>query len=275
MKLITRIRKFQISPFIALLAFANSAMAENTSPQKPESKPIGIYFGGFGGYGFSMSANEAQKGTAFYPAASGGPLAVNATGSSKSSGFGFGGLHIGYEWLRKSKKNWRLTPGIELEGYYFSDTNTVNLVNPTSRLAIHAFSDTFPMRVGVVMADGILAFMNKYISPYIGGGVGAGIVSIHGATSAQTAPPEAGINHFNSNPNAFDWSFAAQAKGGLRYSPIKWMRVFGEYRFLYLSSTNYTFGSTQYPTHVPTSPWKVSMNSIYYNLFSLGIDFTW
>lgn len=259
--------------FAALLAVTNSAMANDSAKKEPESHPIGIYFGGFGGYGAS-SAHETQRGTAFYPISSGGPLAVKAKGSSQSSGFGYGGLHVGYEWLTKHKRNWSLTPAAELEGYYFANTKVAKLVNPTDRLDAHEFTDTFPMRVGVIMADAILALTNNYITPYIGGGVGAGIVSIHKAVGTQTAPPEPGVNHFNSDPNAFDWTFAAQAKAGLRYSPVKYMRFFVEYRFLYLSSTDYIFGATKYPDHPPTSKWKVDFSKIYYNTVAVGIDFT-
>ncbi|MGD2169630.1 MAG: hypothetical protein PVI40_05275 [Chlamydiota bacterium] len=267
------IQKFSFFAFLFFLILGSTAIAEDNKQKKNSDKPIGIYFGGFGGWGY-FTADVAQKGTAFIPASSGGDLNVNAIGKSKNNEFGFGGLHIGYEWLSNKDKSWSITPGVELEGYYFSKTSKANLENSSIRLDFHEFADSFPMRIGVVVADGILALTNDYIVPYIGIGIGAGIISIHDADSEQTDPPEPGVNHFNSDPDAFDWSFAVQAKGGLRYQLFKYMRLFAEYRFLYVSPTNYTFGSTQYPDHVPTSNWDVRFSKMYTNLFSAGIDFT-
>jgi opacity protein-like surface antigen len=260
--------------FIGLVACINAAQAYDSSPKKKQDdKPMGIYFGGFGGGGF-FSADVAQKGTAFFSQDAGGPLSVNAVGDTNASWFGFGGLHLGYEWLGDPESSWHFTPGVELEGYYFSKTKTADLDNPAERLDFHLFTDTFPMRTGVILASGILALTNHYVTPYVGLGIGSAMISIHGADSTQTDPPEPGVNHFNSDPDAFDWSFAVQAKGGLRYQLFKYMRLFGEYRFLYVTPTNFTFGSTQYPGHVATSSWKVRLSDMYYNLFSVGIDFT-
>lgn len=54
----------------------------------------------------------------------------------------------------------------------------------------------------------------NYVSwhPYIGAGIGAAILSISNANSLQTSPPEAGVNHYNSNPNDKVGAFAVQAK---------------------------------------------------------------
>ncbi|MBS0626879.1 MAG: hypothetical protein JSS09_01560, partial [Verrucomicrobia bacterium] len=240
------ITRFHLASFMALLSFTYSAAAEeSTLQEKTPSGALGIYFGGFGGFANSSSTYITQKGTAFFSADSGGPMSVNAKGSSNSSGIGFGGLHVGYEWLRNKTGGFCLTPGVELEGYYFTNTKTASLNNPTDRLDSHKFKDSFPMRVGVALINGTLAFTNDYITPYIGVGVGANMVSIHSAKATQVEPPEPGINHFNSDTSAFNWTYALQAKTGLRYALSKYCRIFGEYRFLYLPSTNYTFGSTK------------------------------
>jgi hypothetical protein len=102
--------------------------------------------------------------------------------------------------------------------------------------------------------------------------VGAGFISVRGADSLQIDPPEPTINHFNSATNDFRTKFATQAKAGLRYKFMKHFRLFGEYRFLYLSSPHFTFGSTKYPTHVPTSKWKVDLDGLKYNAFAFGLD---
>lgn len=249
------------------------ALGNLTAAEKENSSPIGIYFGGFGGFGF-VQPNIAQKGTAFPSEAAGGALAVNASGEAKTSYFGFGGLHIGYEWVNKNEKNWSLVPAVEFEGYYYANTVKANLENPTTRLDLHTFKDSFPARTGVFIADAILAFNNKYLVPYIGAGVGAAMISIHNADCLQTDPLEANVNHFNSDPKAYASSFATQVKAGLRYPVLNYMRLFIEYRYLYLFPVNFLFGSTDFPTHVTTSPWNVRFTNLQDSLFSLGIDFT-
>ncbi len=234
----------------------------------------GFYFGGFGGWGWN-EFDVVQKGIAFYLSPAGGPLVVDSDGSTDSNSYGFGGVHFGYEWLSQKNESWSVTSGLELEGYYFSETPSVHLVNPTERLDFHEFIDTFPMRTGILIADYTLAFTNDYLTPYISGGMGAAITSIHHAVATQIEFPEPGINHFNSNPDAFNWGFAAQFKGGLRYSIFKHMRIFGEYRFLFIAANDYTFGHTVYPGHVATADWLISFNGSCNNLFSFGIDFPW
>ena len=252
----------------------------SSTPEKEKPyDPMGFYFGGFGGWGYRFSSNHAtQSGTAFFPASAGGPLAVNAKGRLRSNSFGFGGVHFGYEWMQHHhpEHSFRLTPGAELEAYYFAYSQKGDdLINPT--VLEHDFEDKFPMRAYTVLANATLAFDNNYtyVSPYIGGGVGTNMMWIHGATSTQTSPPEPGINHFNSKTHAFDWVFAVQAKAGLRYTFYDHYRLFADYRFHYASHSKYNFGATVYPSHVPTTKWKVKFRHALYNLFSAGIDFTW
>lgn len=49
--------------------------------------------------------------------------------------------------------------------------------------------------------------------------------------------------------------------------------MFLEYRFLYLSASDYTFGSTVYLTHIATTNWDVKIGSQYYNMATAGIQF--
>lgn len=232
--------------------------------------PLGLYFGGFGGWGVS-NTHMSQEGTAYLPAASGGELSVDATGTAKDHSFGFGGLHLGYEWFGA----WVLTPGIELEGYYFASTmKAKDLQNDSVRLSHHDFEVTLPMRSGVILANILLSYPNKYAEPYISPGIGVGITHIHDADSKQIKPLEVGINHFNSDTSASSSSFALQAKAGVRFPIWEYVRPFVEYRFLYLCPLSYTFGATEYPTHSQTSSWKVKLSRYYTNLFSIGIDLT-
>ena len=216
----------------------------------------------------------AQSGTAFYSDAAGGPLAVEARGTAEGRTRGFGGAHIGYEWMRRISPGFRLAPALEIEGTYFSNTaKKVSLINPTTRLPEHDFIDKFPMNIGTLLVNGILEFNNDYLSPYVGVGVGVGFVSIHDANSSQISPPEPGINHFNNDRSEYTSLFATEAKAGLRYRFFKHYRISAEYRFIYLTTSNFTFGSTSYPTHVPTSPWMVKLGGLAYNGVTLGFDF--
>jgi opacity protein-like surface antigen len=263
---------------VSLLSLGSDPSPDTKPPSNPISSSKGYYIGVFGGGGSSNAFDVEQKGTALYPSSKGGPLSVNAQGNGHNDSLGFVGLHLGYEWLPTSQSKWYFTHALEVEGYYESTKKKATLTNPTDRLDLHQFKDTFPINMGVMLANWIIVLNNKSfwnISPYIGVGVGAGILSIHNAKSSQVAPPEPGINHFNSDPNASDWVFATQGKAGLRFGFFKHMRFFAEYRFLYLTSSDYTFGSTKYPTHVATTKWKVDFGGICNNMYVFGIDFPW
>jgi len=234
----------------------------------------GAYVGVFGGGGSRSGSSVSQLGTAFFTEAEGGPLAVDARGRTNSGGVGFGGAHIGYEWSYGKY----LQPALELEGFYLAgNQQRATLTNPTIRLDEHAFSDTFPSRTTVLLANMVVGFRTPYqgFTPYIGGGIGAANVSIKGATSTQTDPAEPGINHFNANPDSSAWTFAAQAKVGARM-PLgdSGAYLFGEYRYLYIGAVNQVFGSTVYPGHVPTSPWTASFGGTSNHLAAAGVGFS-
>jgi opacity protein-like surface antigen len=262
-------------PHSLIAASMLSCVALKAEEQQPTNSDLmGIYFGGFGGLVFPYDLTVTQLGTAFFTEASGGPLAVSAKGTSHGKTKGFGGLHVGYEWMNRINSWFRLAPALELEGNYFANTaKKADLINNTIRLDEHKFQVSLPMRVGALLANGVLEFNNDYISPYIGFGVGVGFVSIHGANSLQVEPLEAGINHFNSDASDFNTIFATQAKAGLRYRFLKHYRLSAEYRFFYLTSSDFTFGSVDYPDHVPSTPWTVRLNGMRYNTCTLGIDF--
>lgn len=233
----------------------------------------GAYLGVFGGGGSRGSSSVSQLGTVFFPEIAGGPLAVNATGRTDSGSVGFGGAHLGYEWAYGT----HLLPAVEVEGFYLAgNQRNATLANPTDRLAEHSFDNTFPTRTTVVLANMVVGFRTPYqgITPYIGGGIGAAHVSIKGATSTQIAPPEAGINHFNSNSDSSVWTFAAQAKAGARFAlGGSGAYLFGEYRYLYVGDANHMFGSTAYPSHAPTSPWTTSFGGTSHHLAAGGVGF--
>lgn len=246
----------------------------------PENACNRVYVSGFGGGLFSSSTRLSQMGTAFFPEAVGGPLAVNARGNTKKNETGFGGANLGFEWsqcpLSFCNSDWSFTPAFELEAFFYGHQQKGTLINPTVRLPEHDFRDSFHMSAGVYLANAVLSFNNTCffgLTPYAGGGIGATRISIRNAKSFQVSPPEVGINHFNSKRSDSTWAFAAQAKVGLRYNICDSFHIFAEYRYLFVDCTNYILGSTDYPTHVPTSPWNVKMKSIGYNAAVLGIRF--
>jgi len=128
----------------------------------------GAYIGVFGGGGSRSSASVSQSGTAFFPEAAGGPLAVDAAGRTSSGGVGFGGAHLGDEWSYGKY----LKPALEIEGFYLAgNQQRATLVKRTDRLDAHVFSDTFPTRTTVLLANMVVGFRTSYqgITPYVGG----------------------------------------------------------------------------------------------------------
>jgi opacity protein-like surface antigen len=249
--------------------------------QIPSSEKI--YLGIFGGGGSSNHVNMSQYGTAFFSEAVGGPLAVNSFGQTNSRNVGIVGAHIGYQWgnifLNPLNNQIGLSPAVELEGYYVDKSSFTghDINNDTTRLPEHDFLVTYPISTGVFLANTVLNFNSASyakLRPYVGAGIGAAVLSISNADSLQVAPLEAGVNHYNGNPNDKAAAFAAQTKVGLNYAFNEHLSVFGEYRWLYISDTNFTFGSTVYPTHAPTSSWSANLGSQHYNMGAGGIRFT-
>jgi opacity protein-like surface antigen len=250
----------------------------------PESvAPIdALYIGVFGGGGGVTNDNLSQEGTAFYGAAKGGPLAVNARGKSNGSSEWMVGGHVGYQWparlFNHISPNWTFAPATELEGYYIGGATFKgdDLNNDTTRLTEHDFRVTYPLHTGVFLVNAILNanhFNFGKFHPYVGVGAGAAVISITGANSTQKTPAEPGINHYNSGTSDTSLVFAAQPKMGVSFNLSQNTNMFVEYRFLYLSASDFTFGSTVYPTHVATSNWDVKMGSQYYNMGTIGIQY--
>ncbi len=167
-------------------------------------------------------------------------------------------------------------PAFEIEGFYL-DSGAIarRCKTPSNRLPEHTFDNTFPMNNAVFLANMVLSFPTSYrgVTPYIGGGIGAARVSIDGAKSLQTNPSEGALNHFNSGTDSTAWTFAAQAKAGVRVALGRNAFVFGEYRYLYVGSVDHTFGSTVYATHAPTSAWTVRFDEASHHLATAGIGF--
>lgn len=241
----------------------------------------GFYVGAFGGRTNASHPAVKQTGVALFRDAVGGPLFVDARGHAKGATIGFWGLHLGYQFssgwsLGSACRPWCLIPGIEVEGFYFNKTRHAELINPTSRLPEHDFLDTFPAHNQVYLANAIFnlkAPCCSLLTPYVGIGIGVMNTHIHNAVSAQIAPPELDVNHFNSGKNASKGAFAVQGKVGLNLNIWNNFNLFGEYRALHVDNARFMFGSTRYPTHAATTNWRVKVNQTTYNMWSLGINY--
>ena len=273
--------KYRLSASLALLLLSimsSPLTAEEECYCPCESNRF--YIGGFGGGIYSNSTKLSQTGVAFFPEDTIGPLAVDARGHTRKKSSGYGGAQIGYEWsqnpIQIGCSNWNITPAAELEAYYYSHKRRGSLINITGGLDEHDFIVSFPMDMGIYMVNGVLNLnsccLGKF-TPYVGGGVGVADICIRKAKSFQISPPEPGINHFDSRRSDSAWAFAAQAKAGLRYNIFNCFHIFAEYRFLFLDTSTYTFGSTIAPGHVPTTTWGVRVNHVCYNAFAFGIQF--
>ncbi len=238
---------------------------------EPAGHDGGAYFSVFGGWGRGGNGTARQLGTAYFTEAEGGPQSINATGRIKSGNMGVLGAQAGYEWSYDSN----LLPAVEVEALHLTRTKqNGTLVNQdTMRLTEHVFSDSLPTDTSVLLANAVVGFRTPYetITPYVGGGIGAAYITVHGASSSQLSPAEPGVNHFNSDRDSSVLTAAAQLKTGVRMAVSDNTFLFGEYRYLYVAAHDQTLGAAMYPTHAPTSPWTVSSDGTSYNLLTAGL----
>lgn len=171
-------RKVETASKQAGRGVAREAVAATT----PESDR-GAYFSLFGGWAAGNNSTANQLGTVFIPAASGGPLSVDATGRAKTDGVGFVGAQLGYQWSYGS----RLLPALEIEGLYLPGTQQrATLENyPTGRTIEQTFDDTFTTSTVAVLANAVVGFRTPYqrVTPYLGVGMGVAHISFDSASS--------------------------------------------------------------------------------------------
>jgi opacity protein-like surface antigen len=259
-----------LSILLGLLTVNNVSFADT-----PLITPNQFYVGIFGGGGSSNNIDVNQYGTVFLTEAAGGALPVNAFGNLDSKSTGYFGVQLGLKAQEiLFNPQWSMIPAVELEGFYtgkssFNDT----LFNSVDRVEEHQFDSAFPMKSKVFLTNAILNLSHTgcLIHAFLGLGIGAAIVNISDATSFATVPPEPNLNHFNTNDSDTATTFAGLVKVGLSYDLTSKINLFAEYRWLYIASTDFTFGSTIYPSHATTSNWNVQLGAQQYNLGDVGI----
>lgn len=276
LSIIKRSWRSALSGVVLLAMTGSQAFGQDDVLARPPSG--GFYTQLFGGAGGTGSTRVQQQGVAFFPEAAGGPLSVNAIGTAASETLGMGGLSFGYEFSERCaslKRGWGLRPAAEFEVFYLGADRNATVFAPSPRLPNHTFQNTLPMNSAVFLANAVFNIRTPWerLSPYVGFGIGTTYQSISGADSLQTVPLEAGVNHFNSITNATSWGFTTQFKAGVRFELTDRVWIFSEYRLLTVDSTNFAFGSTQYPTHVPTTPWTVNLGRTNQNMIVGGIGF--
>ncbi|MCE9563047.1 MAG: outer membrane beta-barrel protein [Planctomycetes bacterium] len=271
-----RLMRAGLSGMVVLALSSSNAFGQESVIDRPATGSF--YVQGFGGVGSTGTSTATQQGVAFFPEAMGGPLAVNGLGTASSQTVGIGGLNFGYEFRERCNslaRGWGLRPAAEFEVFYADVTRHANIAAPGPRLPEHNFLDSLPTRSVTFLANAILNIRTPWerVTPYVGFGIGTSYQSIHSADSFQNGPPEAGINHFNSIPHATDWGFTTQIKAGVRVNLTDRVWFFSEYRLLTVGATSYTFGSTQYANHVPTTSWNVGLGTMSQSIGVAGIGF--
>lgn len=258
---------------MSLLLLCTPAFSKATPHCSPSTHRT--YAGIFGGFGAMTGTDLSQHGTIFFLEAAGGPLPIEASGSSGKPSTGLLGAHIGVSWCNRALP---VVPAIELEGYYMGNINIEeNLINDFTRPFSREdnFLVNYPIKTGVFLTNIVLnssGFGFCSLKPYVGLGIGTALFSVSDASAIQLDPIEVGINHYNSDPDDKALTFAAQGKIGVGMN-LGCAKLFAEYRLLYLSKTNYIFGSAINPGHATTSPWIVKVEPQYYNLGVVGVEF--
>lgn len=281
-------KKLLMAALIASLSHIATAQAE-------EKNHRGLYLGVFGGGGAINDSSMSQASTAYKRKGVAGEthtydLQVSVQGKTHTDTAGFGGLHVGYEFSEiPFGQDWGLRPALEFEGYYVTTSQTAQLVNSQIEPTVgdlkysvpagtHSFANSYNYDIGVLLANAVFSVKtpwSNHIFPYIGAGVGANISAKRSADSKQLTPvAEPTINHFNADDNGSRSGFAAQGKAGIRAEIIDNLSLFAEYRFLYASESNYTFGPTFYPTvHADTAEWGNHFGSTKMHSGAFGIDY--
>jgi opacity protein-like surface antigen len=257
-----------------LLASVITLLSASVSSAADISDSRSLYVGAFGGVGSLGDVSMQQVGTVITPHLL-PDINVDARGSADSVVAPIVGVQLGYEFRKwdVSTSGWSIGMAAEIEGLYLT-------AEPEGALDIDPYLlgtqyVSLPLDVGAVLVNAVFNLRTPHseaITPYAGVGAGYGGVFIDGSDSAN--PSEPGINHFNSAPDASSGGLALQAKIGVRAGLSSSWSVFTEFRYIYIASTEYKFGDTDYPgEHLPTTKWNVDLGEQNYNLWVSGVSY--
>ena len=193
-----------------------------------------------------------------------GEPAAAASGSSAAAGYEWSyGPLCGRPW-RSKVFIWPATSSVR------------RLVNPVARLRSTRFDDTFPTaprrysgECGCRLSDAVSRHHALYRRR--DGGRQRLRHRRHSARSTRRRP--ASTTSIPSS-NSSSWGFAAQAKAGARLAlGDSGAYLFGEYRYLYVGSTDTFLAPPWTPTMLSTSPWTASFGGTSHHLAAGGIGF--
>lgn len=210
--------------------------------------------------------------------------------TSKATELGYG-IAIGQEFIRFN--DWHIVGEVDLQWGQSNSSST--LVNPEDEIVSHVVGDSGEQVIEFVndhYGKGHHRFANtmqmnrfnaglnllamKSISEqselFFGYGRQFSMIQMSDALCLQTSPANdppghettadldgGAVNHFNTRNYANGQSKGHQFRLGLRHSIHPGLMISVQYQLTLMGSSNYTFGSTHYLDHVPTSQWNYQM----------------
>lgn len=215
------------------------------SPGAKEAAPVeknpftvksGLYAGIFGGGAFS----NAEYGYSAYPAP------VGLSGFTEKGGIvnGVGGLVFGYEFAGdKIGDSWDFywRPAVQLDAFYLgltADSTGPGYGAPSVPGAIDSKQN---FNAGVITVDGLFNLYTPVLTLHFGVGVGGAYISNSSASAVPNGGPASGQNLLGAGITTDSGAVAVQGIAGIdRWIGKRWS-VFLEYRYLFLSGTNFSY----------------------------------
>jgi opacity protein-like surface antigen len=272
----------------------------------------GSYIQVYGGLGMQGSSKTKQTGVAYRRGNynvfdTDFDLLVKLNGKTDVSSYYSTGVVFGHSFIKKDRL---FNPGFEIDLSWANGKQTGTLVNKLDQqvnningpnraqvLALieeeygaghHSFYNEMDMSALNVAANFIVSTkINKMMQAYGGIGLGLSGVTLSDAQSLQTSPANAAVGyetttdnggglvtHFNSGPKAKDNLTFFQARFGAKAMITDHISFLIDMRAYYRGKADFTFGSTRYSDHAPTSNWDYRMNNNKGIMLSAGLNFT-
>lgn len=265
----------------------------------------------YGGWGIQGPVNTEQTGIAhkrgdFNEFDTDFDLHVKVDGKSDVANVYTTGIVMGHLWTKNERK-WN--PGFELDlsrtyGKFKGmlanpEDEEVHRINGPNGAEViefvhehygaghHTFSNTMNIEAWNLSGNFILTLaVRPKASLYTGFGFGFSGVSLTDAQSIQTSPAQTPpgyettidngggpVNHFNGQPNASSMLIFGQARLGIKIDLSNKIALLFDTRAFYRGKSDFTFGSTQYSDHAPTSHWNYSISKGTGMMLNVGVMF--